>query len=194
LCRTGALVENLDWIPWCVRGKPFRQSVLSSYPRMDHVCAPASLYPTSSLRNDALSAYLDSSGFAKLFLPHELGTDIVRGTLHSANQPSTSMVTYAECRAALAAAVRSGRIDLVQCQQAVIVLDDMWLSLYRMSVNEAVVKLAGSLVDRHKLRRFDAIHLASAVSLGATTTMVTWDKDLAHAAHDEGLTTVPAWP
>jgi len=137
------------------------------------------------LRSAALTAYLDSSGLVKLLIRDEVGGALVRGIIGPANRTVTSIVTYAESRAAIAAAVRGGRMDVVEGRQAVDTLDEIW---------SALVRLAGSLTDRHRLRGFDAIHLASAVSLGAATTMVTWDKDLAHAAHDEGLTTVPAWP
>ena len=143
------------------------------------------------MRSDALIAYLDSSGLAKLLIPNEVGADVVRTHLHRTNRPTTSIVTYAECRAALAAAVRSGRMDAPQCRQAVINLDSMWLSLFRIFVDESIIRLAGSLVDRRKLRGFDAIHLASALGLGADTVMVSWDKDLTKAAHDEGLITIP---
>ncbi len=66
--------------------------------------------------------------------------------------------------------------------------------MIRVMVTVDLAQQAGELAARHRLRGFDAVHLASALSLDADTTMVTWDKDLAHAAHDEGLTTVPAWP
>jgi uncharacterized protein len=145
------------------------------------------------LRSAALTAYLDSSGLVKLLIRDEVGGALVRGIIGPANRTATSIVTYAESRAAIAAAVRGGRMDVVEGRQAVDTLDEIWSALVRLTVDEALVRLAGSLTDRHRLRGFDAIHLASALSLGVDTAMVSWDKDLARAAHDEGLVTIPAW-
>jgi predicted nucleic acid-binding protein len=42
------------------------------------------------------------------------------------------------------------------------------------------------------LRGYDAVHLASALALGADTTVVTWDKDLGRAALRSGCGLAPA--
>lgn len=47
------------------------------------------------------------------------------------------------------------------------------------------------MAARHRLRGFDAIHLASALTVGVGVTMVCWDRDLATAALAEGLTVLP---
>ncbi|HEV7214577.1 MAG TPA: hypothetical protein VGP33_05580 [Chloroflexota bacterium] len=55
------------------------------------------------------------------------------------------------------------------------------------------MRVTGTLTDRNRLRGFDALHLASALSLGAGTTLICWDKDLARATRDEGMSTIPDW-
>jgi len=56
-----------------------------------------------------------------------------------------------------------------------------------IDVTEPTVRRAGDLADRHALRGFDAVHVASAAEIGIGTVLVTWDKDVARAAHLEGL-------
>ncbi|MFO7573056.1 MAG: type II toxin-antitoxin system VapC family toxin [Gaiellaceae bacterium] len=56
---------------------------------------------------------------------------------------------------------------------------------------------AGELAERHGLRGYDAVHLASALEIDAEDTLlVTSDGRLTQAAHSLGLTTarLPAQP
>ena len=137
-------------------------------------------------------AYFDSSGIVKLLIPGEAGAELALASYRDAPSRATSGVAYPECRAAVAAAVRSSRLDSTSGRNAVEILANLWMTVTRVIVTVDVAQLAGELAARHRLRGFDAIHLASALSVGADIAMVTWDKDLAHAAHDEGLTTIPA--
>lgn len=43
--------------------------------------------------------------------------------------------------------------------------DNDWESYFVVDISEALVKIAGQLAEKHALRGYDAIHLASAVTL-----------------------------
>ena len=135
------------------------------------------------------TGYLDSSAVIALLLDEPGRTAPVRDALAGCNFLATSMVAYAECRAALAAARRQERIDVGAGAAARERLDAIWFELERVSVTEDCVRRAGALSDQRGLRGFDALHLASALVLGDDTTFLTWDSRLAAAARLEGMAT-----
>ena len=51
---------------------------------------------------------------------------------------------------------------------------------------------AGELAEQLGLRGYDAVHLASALTLGDATTVVTWDEELRRAAAGSGCAISPA--
>lgn len=62
-----------------------------------------------------------------------------------------------------------------------------------LGVDEALARRAGELAFEHALRGYDAVHLASALALGAAETiLVTWDRDLSSAAVAAGIAVAPA--
>lgn len=72
-------------------------------------------------------------------------------------------------------------------------LDGLTTELTIVGIDEALARRAGELADAHGLRGYDAVHLASALALGATETLlVTWDRDLGKAAAGAGLAVAPA--
>lgn len=72
-------------------------------------------------------------------------------------------------------------------------LDGLTAELTIVGIDEALARRAGELADAHGLRGYDAVHLASALALGATETLlVTWDRDLGKAAAGAGLAVAPA--
>jgi uncharacterized protein len=58
-------------------------------------------------------------------------------------------------------------------------------------VDEQLAREAGDLAERFALRGYDAVHLASALSLGGPITLVTWDADLRNAAAQTGCALAP---
>jgi predicted nucleic acid-binding protein len=104
-----------------------------------------------------------------------------------ADRRSTSVIAYAECRAAIAAAARSRRLTGSEARKAVAALNDVWSSLDRLSVSEEIVHRAGELAERRALRGFDAIHLASALAQTPEAALACWDDQLARAARAEGI-------
>lgn len=135
-------------------------------------------------------AYFDTSALMKLFLL-EPGTDTVRELWDGASARATSVATYPEARSALASAVRSGRMESQHDEAAVTELDLRYAAMNLIVLDPILAVAAGVVAQRHALRGYDAVHLASALSLGADAAiMITWDADLARAAGDGGLAVV----
>ena len=64
--------------------------------------------------------------------------------------------------------------------------------LMLVGIDQPLARRAGVLAAELGLRGYDAIHLATALALGPdTTTLVTWDRDLAHAAARTGCAVAP---
>ena len=77
--------------------------------------------------------------------------------------------------------------------RAVAELDALNAELVIVGVDEALAQHAGELADEGALRGYDAVHLASALALGAgDTILVTWDSDLSNAAVGAGVAVAPA--
>lgn len=61
----------------------------------------------------------------------------------------------------------------------------------RVDVTEELLRDAARLAEAHRLRAYDAVHLASAVAFqarwGEDVTFASWDQDLQRAARREGL-------
>jgi predicted nucleic acid-binding protein len=134
--------------------------------------------------------YFDTSAFVKTVVAEE-GSDAAVEIWNSSAIRVTSIVAYAEARAALAAAARSGRLPVGVRQRARSDLDDRWRALAVSAVSDEVVGLAGDLADREPLRAYDAVHLASALLVGdgADVVFATWDRTLSRAARRLGVRT-----
>jgi predicted nucleic acid-binding protein len=134
--------------------------------------------------------YLDTSAFVKTIVAEE-GSDAAVEIWNSSAIRVTSVVAYAEARAALAAAARSGRLPTGVRQRARSDLDHQWRAIAVRTVSDEVVGLAGDLADREPLRAYDAVHLASALLAGdgGQVLFATWDRALSRAARRLGVRT-----
>jgi hypothetical protein len=69
-----------------------------------------------------------------------------------------------------------------------------WESYVRVDLRDEILRLARDLIRQHPLRGFDAIHLASALSVkravGEDLTFGAVDVRLLRAAESEGLTSI----
>ncbi len=137
------------------------------------------------------SLYLDTSAWVKLYVA-EAESLTVRRRVARAAHVAISRVGYAEARAALARRAREGHLRPAQLRRCVASLDDDWKHMIVVELDAALGRTAGELAERHALRGFDAIHLASAVrlsmELGTTPTFLAFDATLRAAATSEGLT------
>jgi predicted nucleic acid-binding protein len=104
----------------------------------------------------------------------------------------SSQLIYPEARAAAAAAHRRGRIDARTLRSAVRSIDELSAELDVIGLDAALARIAGELAERHALRGYDAVHLASAIAIEEPDlVMATWDRELATATA-EHRTVVPA--
>ena len=120
----------------------------------------------------------------------EDGSDIVAELWAIQDRAASSILSYPEGRAALAAARRSARLSGDGHAQAVADLDDLQRELLVVCVDRPLALHAGELAEELGLGGYDAVHLASAIALGAGT-LVTWDRDLSRAARRQGLAVAP---
>jgi len=111
-----------------------------------------------------LIVYLDTSSLVKLYV-EEKGSRLVRELVERAELVATSVVTYAEARAALARQRREGGLTAAGFGRAKSDFEQDWPRYLAVEVNEAVYRSAGDLAEKHHLRGFDSLHLASYLSL-----------------------------
>ena len=134
--------------------------------------------------------YLDSSNLSKLYLEED-GSVEVRRVVSEAAEKATSLIAYAELRAAISRTLRMGRVESSRAQEARREFEADWLDLVVLEVDEGIVRVAGDAADRHGLRGFDAVHLASASGLRNSTSETVLfssaDSQLMRAARAEGL-------
>lgn len=132
-----------------------------------------------------------TSALIKLIVVED-GSDVA-AELWERYPSAASVLTYPEARAALAAAHRAKRLTARAHERAVIELDALDAELAIVGVDEALRRRAGELAFEHALRGYDAVHLASALALGAAETIVvTFDHDLSSAAVAAGIAVAPA--
>lgn len=93
----------------------------------------------------------------------EDGREVVERAVEAAEAVATSVVAYAEARAALARKLREGVFSDEAHREAVEALDEDWEAFEKTEVPERLAHEAGDLAGEHALRGFDAIHLASAL-------------------------------
>jgi len=96
---------------------------------------------------------------------------------------ASSQLIYPEARAAAAAAHRGGRINARTLRSAVESIDELRDELDVIGLDAALARAAGELAERHALRGYAAVHLASAIAIeDPNLVMVTWDRGLGAAA------------
>lgn len=121
----------------------------------------------------------------------EDGSELAARLWDSPRALASSILVYPEGRAALAAGRRAGRLTAAGHRQAVDDFDAIYAELLVVGVDEDVAREAGGLAQELALRGYDAVHLATALTLGPETTFITWDVDLQAAAHRRGLAVAP---
>jgi predicted nucleic acid-binding protein len=131
--------------------------------------------------------YFETSGFVKLVV-REDGSRAATLLWDQADAVITSRLTHAELWAALAAARRARRLSATSHARAKRAADERLDQCGIVDVAERIVRSAGDLAESRSLRAYDAVHLASALTLvPVDVVLATWDADLARAAHAEGL-------
>jgi uncharacterized protein len=105
-----------------------------------------------------------------------------------ASQISSTELAYVEVRSALARAFRDGRLARASLTRARAELVLRLSMAYLVAPTKSLIRTAGELAERHRLRAYDAVHLASALSLGdPEVVLATWDRELRRAAGEAGF-------
>ena len=108
--------------------------------------------------------YLDTSSLVKLYVEEEGSADVA-AILKNSRTAATSMIAYAEARAAFARRFREGSVTKRAYKSLLLSFEKDWINYLQVKVSQDLIRLAGDLAEKHALRGFDAIHLSSAVSL-----------------------------
>jgi len=136
-----------------------------------------------------LTAYFDASAFLKLVID-EPGSVEARDTWRSAHRRISSLLVYTEARAGIARAHRMRRISTQRLREAGEDVETFCEEAVLLDVTESVVRRAGELAERHRLRAYDAVHLASLDSVADDETLlVATDGNLVRAAQERGIAT-----
>ena len=133
--------------------------------------------------------YLDTGALLKLYIEEE-GRDLVREAVAVAISAVTSTIAYAEARAGLARRFREEDFTEEEYGRATSKLDEQWIGYERLAVSGSIAHSAGDLAERHALRGFDAVHLASALWFSKKfeeRRFLAFDDRLSLAARDASL-------
>ena len=134
--------------------------------------------------------YLDSRALIKRFVA-ERGSERVRSIVETGGPVAAAKIAYPEIHSGLArkkreGCISAGRYALI-CRQ----VERDWNPYVRMDLTGEVLSLACTLIQRHPLRGFGAIHLASALilkaNLGVQATFAGADARQLQAAARENL-------
>ena len=133
-----------------------------------------------------MTLYLDTSSVVKLYVT-EAGSEVVRQLVGDATVVATSVVAYAETRAALVRLRREGVLTASKLKAAKREFDEQWPTYLALKATDSLCRVAGELAEKYNLRGFDGIHLASFAEVSrraATddTRFSSFDDRLNHAA------------
>jgi len=124
----------------------------------------------------------------------EEGSALVQRLVWKDEPVASATIAYAELYSGLARRHREGALSRVDYGRACRQFERDWLAVVKVELNASVLGSARTLIERHGLRGFDAIHLASALGLQAAAdepiTFVAADQRLLQAATSERMATV----
>lgn|SRR5574340_37364 len=133
--------------------------------------------------------YLDTSALVKLYVDEPMSRELT-AAVDEAEAVATSLLAYAESRAAFARARREGCLSTQAYRHVVDAFVEDWARYIAVEVTDRLVKEAGDLAAHRGLRGYDALHLASALSLRehmSSVLFLAFDRQLTEAAKREQL-------
>jgi hypothetical protein len=133
-----------------------------------------------------MNGYFDTSALFKLLLA-EHGSAQVLTLWQRCDRALSTGLTYVESRAALAAAGRAGWVPGSEAPTLREEFEDVWGEVTVVAPEPPLLRFAGHLAERHALRGYDAVHLASALALDEQVVFASADSALCGAAEREGL-------
>jgi predicted nucleic acid-binding protein len=134
-------------------------------------------------------SFLDTSVLVKRYVA-EPGSTLVRNLFSKNRHIAVSRITYAEVAAAVARRVREGSLAVELRDKLMARLDADFQTFTVSEIRQTTVKSAATLCVRHQLRAYDAMQLASALTIWQAVSAVdflTTDLVLRRAATAEGL-------
>jgi predicted nucleic acid-binding protein len=138
--------------------------------------------------------YLDTSNLVKLYVL-EKNSDQIMAHVNNSQVVATSIIAYIEARAAFARKFREKGLSETEYRKIIRTLDNDWENYFVLNISVETVKLAGDLCEKHRLRGYDALHLASAFilkkSVSGTIYFSCSDSKLNKAAQKEKMGPVP---
>ncbi len=136
--------------------------------------------------------YFDSSALVKL-LVDEAGTELASDLWDGCDAALSSRLAYPEVRAALGASARSSDLTRGELRDAEAAWEEFWASIRPVELTSTVEHKAGQLAVERALRGADAVHLASALTVGdADLVVAVWDRRLHAGARAEHLAVAPS--
>jgi len=134
--------------------------------------------------------YLDTSALVKRFVS-EKGSSFVSRIITQEGPIATAKIAYAEVFASFARKLREGHLTKPKHALACRQFEADWPAYIRVDLFDELLVIARDLIQRHPLRGYDAIHLASAISLknglGQQVSFSAADERLLRAAEKESL-------
>jgi predicted nucleic acid-binding protein len=138
--------------------------------------------------------YLDTSALVKKYVEED-GSEEVRSCIARHESIATSTITRAEAAATFARAAKGGSLTESGAKAAHQQFIREWKTYIRIRVTEALVAKADDAAWTHRLRGYDAVHLATALEwnhrIGESITVATFDRNLWRAAGEAGLERFP---
>ena len=132
-------------------------------------------------------AYFDTSAVVPLLIA-EPGSQRAVSLWEAADRVVSVRLVYPETRAALALAQRLGRVGPRDLRDAVTELDSRFEEIDLVEVDGPLARLAGELAEIHRLRGYDAVHLAAADRIrDSSVVVIAGDRALLDAATAEGM-------
>ena len=125
--------------------------------------------------------YMDTSALIKRFVT-ETGSETVTALLEKSGPVVIAKLAFAEVHAGLKRKHREGFLSGRDYTLSVRQFEADWESYIRVVLHDEILRLAPDLIRKHPLRGYDAVHLASALSVKRTT-----GEDLPFAAADTRL-------
>lgn len=112
--------------------------------------------------------YLDTSSMVKLYMEED-GSHEVVGLVNASELVATSLVAYAEARAAFARRFREKAFLPDEFLLIKKYFEADWNDFFVLKPTWKMCRHAGELAEKHELRGFDSIHLASGMMLREET-------------------------
>ena len=138
--------------------------------------------------------YFDTSAFVPL-LVKEPSSEFCRRLWDDADDVVSTRLLYVECAAALAHALRLGRLTTRSHRSTLRMLDRLWSEFAVAELDQTVMSRAAELAYDHALRGYDAVHCASAEQLdGGDLVVASGDQQLLQACASLGLATADSRP